>query len=314
MAILTIGFNPAIDRILECPEFHIGGHQKVKQVARLAAGKAANVNRALAQLGADSLATGFLGKEDAPFFHEQLAAAGPGRIACRFVEVAGQTRENISILDPARRQETHLRDRGFRVTDADAAALERAIVESLKPGDFALFSGSLCQGIENAYFLGLLARCREAGAKLAVDSSGSSLKAAVAEPLWLLKPNLVELRQLLGVEVPNAASAVRDAAMPLLARVENVLVTRGPMGAVLLTQAGVYSARLTTRDLPVRTVGCGDHLLAGFVAEIAAGRPPEEALRTAMAVATARALSTKLDIFDLGVLATAREQIVIERM
>ncbi len=87
MAILTIGFNPAIDRILECPDFHIGGHQQAKQIARLAAGKAANVNRALAQLGTDSIATGFVGVDDLEFFHEQLMSTGPGRVLCRFVEV-----------------------------------------------------------------------------------------------------------------------------------------------------------------------------------------------------------------------------------
>lgn len=314
MAILTIGFNPAIDRILECPDFHIGGHQKVQQVARLAAGKAANVNRALAQLGTDSVATGFVGAHDLEFFHEQLGAAGPGKVTCRFVQVGGQTRENISILDPSRRQETHLRDRGFRVTPEEAEALERTIVEQLRPGDHALFAGSLCEGIENSYFTNLLARCRAAGVKVGVDSSGGSLKAAATETLWLLKPNLVELRQLLGVEVPNAASAVRDAATPLLGRVENVLVTRGPMGAVLLTGSGVYSARLTTKDVPVRTVGCGDHLLAGFVAEMAGGRPPEDALRSAMAMATARALSTRLDVVDSGVMERARSQVVVERM
>ena len=40
MAIVTVGFNPAIDRVLECPDFHIGGHQAARQIARLAAGKA----------------------------------------------------------------------------------------------------------------------------------------------------------------------------------------------------------------------------------------------------------------------------------
>jgi fructose-1-phosphate kinase PfkB-like protein len=129
----------------------------------------------------------------------------------------------------------------------------------------------------------------------------------------LLKPNLVELRQLLGVEVPNAASAIREAAMPLLGKVEHVLVTRGPLGAVLLSSDGVYSARLGTNDVPVRTVGCGDHLLAGFVSEMAGGRSTEQALRMAMAVATARALSTRMAEFDVEVMHRVMGQVVVER-
>jgi 1-phosphofructokinase len=317
MAIMTIGFNPAIDRILECPDFHIGGHQQAKQIARLAAGKAANVNRALAQLGTDSLATGFAGADDVEFFHEQLMACGPGRVLCRFVEVAGKTRENISILDPKRRVETHLRDKGFSVTGEEAAMLEQRILHELKPGDFAIFSGSVDVGLEPEYFGKLLDKCTAAGARVIVDSSGPPLKLASTRKLWLIKPNLEELRGLLGVEVPNAAAAIRDVAAPLLKTTKNVLITRGPMGAVLLTPGGAYSARLATRDMPVRTVGCGDHLLAGFISEMTGAdgeAPVDRALATALAVATARAMSPNLEEFDPALVTGARGAIAIERI
>jgi 1-phosphofructokinase family hexose kinase len=331
MAIMTIGFNPAIDRILECPDFHIGGHQHAFQIARLASGKAANVNRALAQLGTDSIATGFVGSDELEFYHQQLMSTGPGRILCRFVEVGGQTRENITILDPKRHVETHLRDRGFTVTEEEARLLEQKILHELKEGDLAIFSGSLSPGISDRFFVDLLEKCRAAGARVAVDSNGSPLQAAAKKSgLWMLKPNMEELRQLLGVEVPNAAAAVRDAAMPLLATIENVLVSRGPAGAVLLTResggtggsggatggggGAVYSARITSREPPVRTVGCGDHLLAGFVSQMMAGAPPARALEVAMAVATARALSPRMEEFDPAQMERAAAMIVVERM
>ncbi len=314
MAIMTIGFNPALDRILECSDFHIGGHQQARQIARLAAGKAANVNRALAQLGCDSLAMGFVGADDVEFFHEQLMACGPGRILCRFVEVAGQTRENITILDPRRRLETHLRDRGFTVTQGEAEMLREKILHELKAGDFAIFAGSLARGVEDDFFSELLDRCIKTQARVVVDSSGPPLRTAAAKDLWLIKPNLEELRQLVGGEVPNAAAAIRDTAAPLLKHTRNILVSRGPMGAVLLTREGAYSARLAVKDMPVRTVGCGDHLLAGFVAETSAGKSAEEALGTAVAVATARAMSPKMEEFDPRLAESARASVVIERI
>jgi 1-phosphofructokinase family hexose kinase len=314
MAIMTIGFNPALDRILECADFHIGGHQQARQIARLAAGKAANVNRALAQLGCDSLAMGFVGADDVEFFHEQLMACGPGRILCRFVEVAGQTRENITILDPRRRLETHLRDVGFTVTMRDAELLREKILHELKEGDFAIFAGSLATGVDEGFFSDLLDQCIRSQVRVVVDSSGPPLKAAAAKDLWLIKPNLEELRQLVGVEVPNAAAAIRDTAAPLLKHTRNILVSRGPMGAVLLTREGTYSARLAAKDMPVRTVGCGDHLLAGFVAEITAGKAVEEALVTALAVATARAMSPKMEEFEMRLVESARASVVVERI
>jgi 1-phosphofructokinase len=314
MAILTIGFNPAIDRVLECPDFHIGGHQQAVQIARLAAGKAANVNRALAQLGTDSIATGFVGADELEFFHDQLLSAGPGRILCRFVEVGGKTRENITILDPKRSVETHLRDKGFSVTPAEAVFLQQKIAHELKPGDVAVFAGSLCAGLDAEFFGKLLDQAGATGARVAVDSSGEPLRAAGSHKMWLLKPNLEEFRQLIGVEVPNAAAALRDAATPLLNHIQNILITRGPMGAVLLTENATYSARITTKDTARRTVGCGDHLLAGFVSEIVAGRDMPTALATAVACATARATSEKLEELDLDLMRAALAAVEIEKI
>ena len=60
------------------------------------------------------------------------------------------------------------------------------------------------------------------------------------------------------------------------------------------------------------TVGCGDHLLAGFVSELTAGCDAERALAFSLAVATARALSPKMDEFDPAILKQLLTGISIE--
>jgi 1-phosphofructokinase len=314
MAILTVGFNPAIDRVLECPGFHIGGHQHARQVARLASGKAANVSRALAQIGVDSIATGFVGSGELECFHEQLLSTGPGRILCRFVEVGGKTRENITILDSDRHIETHLRDRGFEVGPPEIGLLEKKIDHDLKPGDVIVFSGSMCPGLPEDYLGSLVERCVAAHARCVLDSNGDPLRRGAEKRLWVLKPNLEELRQLLGSDVPDEPAAIRDGARPLTSRIEHVLVSRGSRGAVLVMPQACYVAHVITPVTPIRTVGCGDHLLAGFVSELAAGRDPSRALQVAIAVATARALSPKMDELDPEVIRTILPDIAIEEI
>jgi 1-phosphofructokinase family hexose kinase len=317
MAIVTVGFNPAIDRILECPGFHVGGHQKARQLARLASGKAANVSRALAQVSVDSIATGFVGTGELPFYHQQLlAAAGTGRILCHFVEVSGKTRENISILDPNNHSgvETHIRDVGFTVTPQEISLLEQRLTHDLKPGDIAIFSGSLCQGLPKDYIATIIDLCTHLQAQVAIDSNGEPLRKAVQKQLWIIKPNLEELRQLLEAEIPNDTLAIRDAGMQLLDSAELVLISRGRKGAVLLTREGCYSGQVLTDRAAVRTVTCGDHLLAGFIAERMLGRDIERSLRCAMALATARAWSPKLDEIDPELLRQAHEHAKIEKI
>ncbi len=297
MSLLTIALNPAIDRVLECPDFHIGGHQQVREIARLAAGKAPNVSRALAQLGSDSIATGFIGTHEVEFFHNQLLECGPGRILCHFIEVGGKTRENITILDSQRHIETHLRNRGFTIVEAEIDLLEKKLTHDLRPGDTAIFSGSLCEGITPQRYAQIVQHARAAGALLAVDASGPALAELVKHKLWLIKPNLAELAELLGTALTNDPIAIAAKARPLLHKVDHILISRGPDGALLLNQNGLWSASAPPdpADTVVRTVGCGDHLLAGFIAEFAAGSNLESALRTAVALATARALSPSLE-------------------
>jgi len=319
MSIITVGLNPAIDRILECRGFHIGGNQRVRQIARLAAGKAANVNRALAQFGVDSIATGFVGANEVQFFHEQLMAAGSGgHILCRFVGVGTTTRENMTILDTDSHGETHLRDRGLVVTHEETCLLEQKLTHELDvntaetASSIVVFAGSLCEGCGIDYFVSLLDKCVAKGARVVVDASGESLRAAATRNLWLLKPNLEEFRQLVGREVPNTATAIRDAAVPFLKNIQNLLVSRGSMGAVLITPDGAWSGCIATPITPIRTVSCGDHLLAGYLANLA--HTHESALAAALSVATARALSPRMDQFDFAFVESSLPNIVIEKM
>jgi 1-phosphofructokinase family hexose kinase len=314
MAIFTIGFNPAIDRILECPHFHLGGHQQARQLARLASGKAANVSRALAQVSVNSVATGFLGTADIALYHEQLLSCGPGKIACAFVEVRGKTRENITILDPINHRETHLRDRGFTVTPEEITLLEKRLAHDLKPGDIALFSGSLCPGLTDTYLASAVDFCTRLGVRVAVDANGKPMAIAARKKMWLMKPNLDELREILGMDVANETMAIRDAALQLLDTAEVVMISRGRSGAVLLTRDACYSGAALLDRPPVRTVTCGDHLVAGFVAGEIAGHDTEHNFRYAIGLATARALSKKLDEMDGEILGAALRSAEIKKI
>ena len=229
--------------------------------------------------------------------------------------MTGKTRENITILDPTRHIETHIRDRGFTVSPEEIELLDKKIAHDLKPGDSIVFSGSLCLGLPGGYLGNLIERCNRQQARVAVDSNGEPLLEAARQRLWLLKPNVEELRQLVGAEVSDETAALRDAARALSRNVEHLLISRGANGALLLSGGGTcYAARTLSRRPAVRTVACGDHLLAGFVSEMAAGRDPARALTVAVAVASARAFSPRLDEFEPALLQAQLNDVVIEEI
>jgi tagatose 6-phosphate kinase len=296
--IICVSLNTALDRIFEVPDLVIGGHVRGRLLSIQPAGKAVNVARLLGTLGTPCVLTGFVGEGDRHRFARSFAKTG---VRVEMFEGHGPTRENVTLIDPLRGHETHIRDVGFALMAGDLARLRKKLAILATPGAYVLFAGSLPPGLEADAFTALVAGCAERGARVAVDSSGPGLEPVRRiKGLWLAKPNRVELAELAGRKV-ETGSEVRAAAEALLERIAEVVVTRGEEGALLFTRAGAW--RATPRIDPaevVNTVGCGDALLAGFVQAHAGGASPEECLRRGVAVGTAKALKVRAGEVDLA--------------
>jgi len=116
--------------------------------------------------------------------------------------------------------------------------------------------------------------------------------------IWLIKPNVEELRELLGEQIRDNAAGLAKAGRKLLGKVEIILISRGKKGSVVVTNKGTWQGRcaplLSCESKKggrrvVSTVGCGDYLLAGFLKGLKDKSDVGFALKTAMKVATAKA-------------------------
>ncbi|MBS3821089.1 MAG: 1-phosphofructokinase, partial [Phycisphaerae bacterium] len=109
-AIVTITLNPAIDRAIRVQNLRPGGHVTGRTVSRVAGGKGVNVSRVLAAMGLGSTAMGLLGRDNASAFTDVFAG---GAVRDGFLRVAGSTRDNVTVIDDATGQDTHIRDAGL---------------------------------------------------------------------------------------------------------------------------------------------------------------------------------------------------------
>jgi 1-phosphofructokinase len=286
--IITVTLNPAIDKVLDVPEFAVGAHARAVVRSVLPAGKGVNVARGIARLGGVAGATGLVGAGEEGAFCGSLESEG---VESRFCTVAGRTRTNTTILDPQRHTSTHLRERGFRVTSGEVARIGDTLRDwlAVHPGATVAFAGSLPDGCREADFAELLAACARQGASVVVDTNGPALRAAVETgAVNAIKPNLGELSDCLGTEVARADAL--DAAHRLLDRVENVLLTLGSEGAFHVSHRTVLGWECSLPREAVRnTVGCGDAFLAGWLQAREAARDPSEALRWGVATGAASA-------------------------
>ena len=99
----------------------------------------------------------------------------------------------------------------------------------------------------------------------------------------------------IGKNTHHALASPEDviaAGRPLLDSVQMLAVSLGKDGATLISADGAWHALCHLPPAAVKsTVGCGDALLAGFLAGLEQRRPPAECLRLGVACGSACALT-----------------------
>ncbi len=293
--IVTVTLNPAVDRVLEAPQFIVGAHTRARRIGWYPAGKGVNVARVLATLGSRCVATGFVGIGELAMFEEYLERVGQGRVVTQLLVVRGRTRDNITIMDPVLDTETHIRDEGFQVQPDDVRRISSKVGLLSREGTIMAFSGSLPKGVSLGDFRSMIHRCNDLGAHAVVDTSESVLEALRGEPLWMAKLNAAELATLSSMPTTTEEQTIAAARAICLSSggaVENVIATRGAAGAILISPRAELIARVFVHPGRIaNTVGCGDALLAGVLREWSRSGDWTSAMRRGVAVATASAVS-----------------------
>ncbi|MBN2132480.1 MAG: hypothetical protein JW741_23460 [Sedimentisphaerales bacterium] len=286
--IITVGLAPAWDVQCRGQGLDWGRHANIDEQDIRAAGKALNVSYALAWLGRSSVAAGLWGRAD--YEPMQAAVQRLGSVRVAMTAVVGHTRHNVTVLDTRNGREMHLRLPSALASAETLDRLDADLKKLVGAGDTCIFAGSMPAGDLLDRGVAVVHGCRAAGARIVLDTHGPALHRLVdAGSLGLIAPNVEELAGLLGREIEDAPGALAAAGGTLLDRVELVLISRGAKGAVLVTASGAWEGRNDTQGHIVSTVGCGDYLLAGFLAGLDAAGEPPAALAAGLKVAAARA-------------------------
>ena len=287
-SIITVGLAPAWDIVCYGNCLDWGRHSTVESTSFEAAGKALNISKALAWMGQSNIAAGLWGQDD----YEQMLVslrAFSSRIKVKLTVVPGATRRNITIVDTKSGRDMHLRSRNELVSKKAIKKLEKDLTAIVRRDDICIFAGAMPEGRLLNDIVRLIKSCKSRGAEIILDTSGPALKKLINSSIVrLIKPNVEELCELLGRIVNDRPDSLAKAARELLDRVDIILISRGPKGAVVVTKEGSWQGRCLGRVQAFSTVGCGDYLLAGFFYGFLKKNDFRYALETAIKVATAK--------------------------
>ncbi|MBS4077586.1 1-phosphofructokinase [Pseudomonas rustica] len=296
--ILTLTLNPALDLTVELPRLDAGQVNRSDEMHTHAAGKGVNVAQVLADLGHQLTVSGFLGEDNLQAFETLFAKRG---FVDAFIRVPGETRSNIKVAE----QDGRITDINGPGPVVDAAA-QQALLDRLvqiAPGhDAVVVAGSLPRGVTAQWLRELIERLNQLGLKVALDSSGEALRAALKASPWLIKPNTEELADALGCEVVSHTAEAQAAARLHAQGIEHVVISHGADGVNWFSVGSALHA--TPPKVSVAsTVGAGDSLLAGMLHGLLSADTPEQTLRTATAIAAMAVTQIGFGINDRAQLA-----------
>ncbi|MEU8481886.1 1-phosphofructokinase [Streptomyces sp. NPDC048641] len=273
--ILTVTPNPSLDRTYEVPALDRGAVLRAAGERMDPGGKGVNVSRAVAAAGARTLAVLPLGGAPGALVAELLDAQG---ISVASVPVAGQTRSNIALAEPDGTL-TKINAPGPELTPEEAESLLSVVGERSAGAAWTACCGSLPRGLAPSWYAELVARAHAAGARIALDTSGPALLAALRERPDVVKPNAEELAEAVGRPLATVGDAVKAAEELRELGARAVLASLGADGQLLVDGSGAWFATAPV-DTVRSNVGAGDSSLAGFL--IAGGTGPR-ALASAVA-------------------------------
>lgn len=273
--ILTVTPNPSLDRTYEVPSLDRGEVIRATGERMDPGGKGVNVSRAVAAAGRRTVAVLPLGGAPGALVADLLDAQG---IEVARVAVAGATRSNIALAE-ADGILTKINAPGPELSSAEEELLLETVRIQSADASWIACCGSLPRGLAPSWYAELVARAHAAGARIALDTSGPALLAALRERPDVVKPNAEELAEAVGRPLATVGDAVKAAEELREMGAGAVLASLGADGQILVDASGAWFGNARV-DIVRSNVGAGDSSLAGFL--IAGGNGPE-ALASAVA-------------------------------
>jgi 6-phosphofructokinase 2 len=290
--ICTLTLNPTIDVAYEVDRvFHT---RKMRTGAEFYApgGGGINVARVFVRLGGNARS-----------YYASGGATGPAldglldlhQLVRNRIPIQGHTRVSSAVLERESGKEYRFVPQGPSFTTAEW----QACLEQLEHAqcDFMVASGSLPPGVPDDFYARIVDIMTKKNIPVVLDSSGAGLRGGLSRGgLFLIKPSIGELRQLVGRDL-TGIEAIGEAAMGLVASGQSryVAVTMGHEGALLATSQGARYLPAVSVDTN-SAVGAGDSFLAAMVFALSCQWKVEDAFRFGIAAGAAAVMCPGHDL------------------
>jgi 6-phosphofructokinase 2 len=268
MKIVTVTINPALDISTSVKQVVPEKKLRCSKPDYDPGGGGLNVSRAIKKLGGNSLAVFTSGGAAGSMLEELLEKE---KINALPIEIKENTRESFTVSEESGDQQFRFVLPGPEVNEKEWKQFLEGLKDlDEKPG-YIIGSGSLSPGVPEDFFAKIASYGKDLGAKVIIDTSGEALKHAIEENVFLIKPNMNEVRYITNKEIKDE-SDLEESLNKVIekGKVENIVVSLGSGGAMIINKNGCKHYRAPA--VPIKSkVGAGDSTVAGMVLAFSRG-------------------------------------------
>ena len=286
--VYTVTFNPALDYVMNVEKLSTDDINRTESEELYYGGKGINVSAILSRLNIPTVALGFTAGFTGKKLKEMLDDDG---IKNDFTELnSGFTRINVKVKFG---KELDINANGPEIT-ADKIKELFLKLKKLNDGDYLVLAGSVPASLSDDLYSKILEELSGKNINIVVDTTGNQLLNVLKYKPFLIKPNHHELGEIFGQEMDTTEKITEYAKKLQEMGAVNVLVSRGGDGAVLVDGNGTVHPAAAVEGTLVNSVGCGDSMVAGFIAGYITNKSYSEALKLSVASSAATAFSKEL--------------------
>lgn len=295
MQIVTLTMNPAVDVSVGVDQMVPDRKLRSSNPIYDPGGGGINVARVIHTLGGACRAVYAAGGITGRHLGDLLTSIG---VEHQQIEIQGRTREDIAVIEETSEQMYRLVMPGPELSEEEERQCFEAMENLGDTPEYVVISGSLPKGIASDFYRRVVRLLKPSGTRLIVDTKSDVLKETIAEGVFLIKPNMRELRQLTDKDLDQEKEQERAAQQLVEGGLcEVVVLSLGAAGVLLVT--GATSQRIRAPSVPIRSkVGAGDSMVGGITLGLAQGMSIRDAVLYGTAAGSAAVMTHGTHLCD----------------
>ncbi|MBC8102701.1 MAG: hypothetical protein H7Z41_08960 [Cytophagales bacterium] len=279
--ILVFAPNPALERVALVDQYQATEPQRPMRVATFAGGAGLRAASVIRLLGGEVLALGFVGGHLGALLKDCLEKQDVPHL---LTPTQAGTRGDFLLLDREKGVVTEIPERAPVYTHEEADKLILATERHIAGSQMLLIADGQDEA-DPSLFARAIQLAKRHGVPVLADLCGGAMQAAVENGVWLLRVNLKSLQKQTERSLQHDSSIIEEARELLARGIENVVVTLGEEGALLVNASGAWRVKAPVVS-HFNPSGSGETLSGGLAVQWIRSGDLVEALRYGCAAAS----------------------------